>query len=205
NNQNNENMADQELPAEATVEESFRTQIDKLEKELETERKKTGDQLNRMKYQQADIINLQRQADRMVSDARTQTKLLWIMEIISIREDLDRALKVANCENSVLVEGLKLVLSRIDGTLKSEEVETIKVELGTRFDPRIHEAVAFQEAKVGEDGCILSVVSQGYTVGGKVIKPALVEVVRRTATSPPSISQEIKVEPSKNEESPEQL
>ena len=42
-----------------------------------------------MKSLQADLVNMQKQADRMVTEARTTVKLNWILEIISIKEDLD--------------------------------------------------------------------------------------------------------------------
>jgi len=178
----NENLsANEENVPQKPDFESLLSQVDKLESELESERKKNAEQINRMKYLQADLINMQKQADRMVTDTKTQVKLNWILEIILIKEDLDRALKSAPSENSVLIDGLKLVLSRIENDLKGEAVEPINVELGAKFDPRIHEAVASQETEEKPDGSILSVVANGYTIGGRVIKPALIEVSRRKA------------------------
>ncbi|MHB1868671.1 MAG: nucleotide exchange factor GrpE, partial [Nitrososphaerales archaeon] len=159
--------------------ESLLSQVDKLESELESERKKNAEQINPMKYLQADLINMQKQADRMVSETKLQVKLNWILEVISIKEDLNRALQSASSENSILIDGLKLLTSRIENDLKAEDIRPINVELGAEFDPRIHEAVASQETDVAPEGSILSVVANGYTIGGKVIKPALIEVARR--------------------------
>ncbi len=159
---------------------TLKSQVEELKRELEGEKKRNSDQSSRMKYLQADILNLQRQADRMVAEARNQVKLNWILEIISIKEDLQRALDVAaSKQDSTLVDGLNMVLSRIEGTLQSEDVQRIKITTGQSFDPKFHEAVAFTESKTSEEGKILSVISSGYTLGGKVIKPALVEVARR--------------------------
>jgi molecular chaperone GrpE len=159
--------------------ESLLAQVDKLESELENERKKNAEQISRMKYLQADLINMQKQADRMVSEAKTSVKMSWIWEIISIKEDLDRALKSASSEKSHLVDGLKLLSSRIENDLKVDEILPINVEVGSKFDPKIHEAVHSQETDDVPEGSIISVIANGYTVGGKVIKPALVEVARR--------------------------
>ena len=158
--------------------ESLLSQVDKLESELELERKKHTDQINRMKYLQADLINLQRQSDRLVSDARNEVKIDWIMEIISIMEDLQRAIKSSN-EDSVIIEGLKLLLARIDGILKSEGVEQIMVEPGAIFDPKFHDAISFQETDDKPEGSIVSVITPGYTITGKVIRPVIVEVARK--------------------------
>ena len=164
-----------ELEKEKLVEE-----ITTLENELDLERRKSVDLSNRMKYLQADIANLQRQSDRRVAEVRNQVKLTWILEILSLKEDLDRAIGVAReaHEKSSLLDGLLLVTSRIENILKLEAVEVIRAEVGARFDPTLHEALTFQESDHEEQGTILAVISPGYTVDGKVIKPAMVEVAR---------------------------
>jgi molecular chaperone GrpE len=187
----NENLSSKEesVPQEPDFK-SLLSQVDKLESELENERKKNAEQISRMKYLQADLINMQKQADRMVSEAKTNIKLNWILEIISIKEDLDRALLSASSNSAVLIDGLKLLASRIDNDLKAEDVKTIGVEVGGKFDPRIHEAVASQETDDRPDGSILSVIANGYTIGGRVMKPALIEVSRR---KPPVAPKEVRV------------
>lgn len=190
-----------ETKAEADTE-SMSAAIDRLKSELESEQKKTVELSNRMKYLQADVVNLQRQNDRKMDEARSEVKLTWILELVSIKEDLRRALRVASeTESPNLIDGLKLVIGRIEKTLKSESVETITAEPGTTFDPRFHEAVSYREAEEDE-GKILSVIGYGCMVGGKVIKPALVEVGRRNSAKIPAnskisqIEQELKVESS---------
>jgi molecular chaperone GrpE len=164
-----------------TESERYAREIQTLETELESERRKSSDLGNRMRYLQADIANLQRQGDRRVSEVRNQVKLTWILEVLSIKEDLDRAVAVAHesSQKSSLLDGLMLVTSRIENILKLESVEVIRAEVGGRFDPTLHEALAFQESETEEQGTILAVISPGYSVEGKVIKPAMVEVARR--------------------------
>jgi molecular chaperone GrpE len=171
-------------PSETTQEselESFNREIHSLKKDLEQERQRSSELTNRMRYMQADIANLQRQADRRVSEARNQVKLTWLLEIITIKEDLDRAVGVARESDikSGLVDGLLLVSSRIENILKLEDVKVISSELGGRFDPNHHEALSYQESETEEHGTILAVISPGYLVEGKVIKPAMVEVAKR--------------------------
>jgi len=156
-------------------------QFQVLNEDLESERRKSTELTSRMRYLQADISNLQRQSDRRVAEVRNQVKLAWILEILSIKEDLDRAVSIArdSADKSSLLDGLLLVASRIENILKLETVEVIPAEVGGRFDPNFHEALSFQETENEEQGTILAVISQGYSVDGKVIKPAMVEVARR--------------------------
>lgn len=170
----------EKVSTEQDEKEKSRAVVESLRKDIEDERHRTSELSNRMRYLQADIVNLQRQSDRMLAETRNQVRLSWILEIISIKEDLERALRAISADdNPSLVDGLNLVMSRIDNTLKSEDVETIKVEIGSCFDPRNHEAVTYQEKDDEDQGKILSIVSPGYIAGGKVIKPALVEVARK--------------------------
>ncbi len=155
-------------------------QVRKLETQLEEEKKRSSDLSKRMLYLQADMLNMQKQLERKEAQAREEATLKYVLELVSIQEDLERALSAAGKDVShVLHDGLSMLLSRIDSDLRSESVERINVDLGSDFDPRVHEAVAYTEAEGRKEGCVLSVVSNGYTCRGRVIKPALVEVARQ--------------------------
>ncbi|MGI0078713.1 MAG: nucleotide exchange factor GrpE [Nitrososphaerales archaeon] len=158
--------------------------IRKFQTELEEERKRSSELSKRMLYLQADMLNLQKQSDRMESQAREDATLRYVLELASIKEDLERALSVAGKDIPPTVrDGLSMLLLRIDSDLRAESVERITVNPGSDFDPRVHEAVAYTEAKDRKDGCVLSIVGNGYTCRGKVIKPALVEVARQNPSS----------------------
>jgi len=160
---------------------AFTSEIHDLRRELDQERQRSSDLVNRMRYLQADVANLQRQSDRRVNEVRNQVKLTWLLEIITIKEDLDRAISAAreSDKKSGLVDGLILVASRIENILKLEDVDVIPAHLGGKFDPNRHEALSYKESETKENGTILAVISPGYLVEGKVIKPSMVEVARR--------------------------
>lgn len=155
-----------------------------VEKELAEEKKVTSELSKRLLYLQADILNMQKQSDRKESQVREEVSLKFLLELTSILEDLERAYSAAREQKASpsIVDGLKMLVSRVNSVLKSESVERIKTSEGIDFDPKMHEAVAFSET-TGKDGRILSLVSNGYTYRGKVIKPALVEVARQIPSS----------------------
>jgi molecular chaperone GrpE len=165
-----------------------------LKNELEAEKKKNADLSKRMLYLQADYANLQRLSEKRVSEAKDETKLRFVEELISLKEDLERAMSIAKVStSSILFDGLSMMLSRIEGILRSEEVERINAATGSVFDPRLHEAVAYSEGNSEKEGTIVSVVSNGYTMRGKVIKPALVEVSRQNVST--LENEQVKVSP----------
>ncbi len=166
--------------SQETVSDPPEKQLSSLKRELESEKKKNQELSKRLLYLQADYANLQRLAERRIADAKDETKLRFIEEMVSLKEDLERAMSIVKGSDSALFDGLRMLLARIEGSLRSEEVEQIKASAGTLFDPRLHEAVAYSEGDSMAEGTILSVVSNGYTMRGKVIKPVLVEVARQT-------------------------
>ena len=159
---------------------SLRSLSQNLVVELDAERKKSSDLAKRMMYLQADIANIQRQSEKRENEAREGTRVTYLLQIISIKEDLERAISVSTskADRSVL-DGLSVLVSRIESDLKAEHVEKIEAAAGASFDPRFHEAVAYSQADAKEDGTILSIISNGYTFRGKVIRPTMVEVARR--------------------------
>jgi molecular chaperone GrpE len=169
---------------ERPQEEQQENELQKMKTQLEVEKRNTAELSRQIKYLQADIINLQRQTERLVSEARVRTKADFVLELATLKEDLQRALSIAASYKNggkgsgEIIGGLEVIVSRIEGILSSHGVAPVNASLGTKFDPRVHEAVGFLEGEEGSDGKILSVIRSGYTIDGKVIRPALVEVAK---------------------------
>ena len=51
--------------------------------------------------------------------------------------------------------------------------------LGTRFDPRLHEAVGSEESTEHPEGTVVQELRPGYTMNGEVLRPSLVKIARR--------------------------
>jgi len=167
---------------EATISETEKLalQVKKLQEELDSEKRDSEELARRIKYLQADVINVQRQSDKVLAETRNASRTEFMLELISIKEDIERAISASSGlhETDPIIDGLSMVLSRMENTLKSEGVELVRVELGSKLDPRLQEAVAYVERDDREDGTIISLIRNGYTSRGKVIRPALVEVSR---------------------------
>lgn len=71
-------------------------------------------------------------------------------------------------------KGVEMAVKQLKETLKNEGLE--QIEAGGTFDPTLHEAVDTRE---GEEGKILEVTRKGYSLNGKVLRPALVVVGRK--------------------------
>jgi molecular chaperone GrpE len=105
------------------------------------------------------------------------------MELLPTLDNLDRALNSKNNSSSnldSLLEGVKLVKKQIFEVLSKNGLSTID-SVGKIFDPRFHEAVMrIETAEKDKDGLVMEEFQKGYTLHGKVIRPAKVSVASFT-------------------------
>ena len=123
--------------------------------------------LNNWKRERADFINYRKdEAKRMQEFMKFGNEGL-IMDIVSIVDDLEIAEKHQSEK-----DGLKQILNKFSELLKKYGVEKIKV-VDQEFNPFYHESV---ESEPGGDK--LEEVRSGYTMAGKVIRPARVKIIK---------------------------
>lgn len=151
--------------------------------EQENELKRLNDIIiemdNKIKYHQAELINYRKRKEEETSNMLKFANQDLILELIPIADNFERAIKLDdnNLEDSLskFLAGFKMLYSHLMDTLKKfgvEEIETV----GKVFDPNIHEALMVSCDKEKEDDVVLECLLKGYTLKGKVIRPAKVVV-----------------------------
>jgi molecular chaperone GrpE len=109
-----------------------------------------------------------------------------ILSLLPVIDSLEQALIAVDKQqdaNQAVLKGVHLIHRQLHGVLQKEGVERIPT-VGQPFDPHLHEAVAQVEAGDGTpDHTITEEVQVGYTMHGKVIRPAMVKVAVKPTTS----------------------
>ena len=126
---------------------------------------------------QADLINFKRRAAEEQQDVRRQAKSQLLLKILSIVDDLDRALALVP-EDAVAAgwfDGLLLIKRNLENLLESEGVTKIEAE-GEPFEPQSHEAVLYEEIPDGQEGKVVKVIREGYKLHDRVLRAAQVAV-----------------------------
>ncbi|MBN1984152.1 MAG: nucleotide exchange factor GrpE [Chitinivibrionales bacterium] len=112
--------------------------------------------------------------ERMVASANERL----MKEMIDVRENLQRALKTVDAQstnNSTFVEGIKLIFSKFDASLKKHGL-AVFASTGEEFDPQRHNALMkVHNAQIPENH-IAEVYEQGYTLNSIIIHHAKVIV-----------------------------
>ena len=118
---------------------------------------------------QADFENFRRRAREESTQAAARGKESFLKALLPVLDNLDRAL--AHAED----EGLRLLARQLQGVLEQQGVGVLSPE-GGAFDAKLHEAIAQEQREGVEPGRVLTVVEKGYTLEGRVLRPARVVV-----------------------------
>lgn len=119
---------------------------------------------------------------------REQTQFLeraterLVVQLLPIIDNLERAMSAAEEQHDLeqLAGGVSMVHSQVVDLFGKEGIEIID-PLGGQFDPNLHHAMMQVNNAEQEDGTIVEVVQKGYSLKGKIIRPAMVNVSVRPA------------------------
>ena len=143
--------------------------------ELEECRKQAQEYLDNWKRERADFVNYKKDESKRVeeflkfSTEGIITELLDVLDGIEVSRNNLPGIKELN----EWTEGFDSSLDKIDKFLKKFGVEKIKIK-DEKFDPLIHEAVEVQD----KEGQNIVEIRPGYTMHGKVIRPARVKIIK---------------------------
>jgi molecular chaperone GrpE len=135
------------------------------------------DQLQRTK---ADLANFQKRVERDRETWTQEAVARFVARLIPFLDDVERGLgAVREGKNFESVERGLAMMEKSFHTLLSEQGVKPIPTVGAAFDPRLHEALAQREDAGKPEGTILEEMQKGYTMGGRVLRPAQVIVSRR--------------------------
>ncbi|UJF28272.1 nucleotide exchange factor GrpE [Planococcus sp. 107-1] len=158
-------------PAEETVDAPV--EVDEtaaLKEELEAEQNKYLRLL-------ADYDNFKRRSQKDRQDAEKFRSQSLLVDLLPVLDNFDRALSVETKseESASLLKGVEMVQKSLIEAVKREGLEEIKA-LGEPFDPNFHQAVMQEKDETAEPGIVLMELQKGYTLKGRVLRPAMVKV-----------------------------
>lgn len=169
-------QSDGASPASPSVSEE---ELAGLKEELEKTKAMAAEYFDGWQRERADFQNYKRRVERDQIMLTQDINGRVIKRFLAVQDDLDRALKnrPAGGEAAIWSEGIELVNRKLAGILESENVKVIEAE-NQQFDPTYHEALSHEESSDHESGQIIEVIQQGYMLGDRVLRPALVRVAR---------------------------
>ena len=138
-----------------------------------------GGRMDRLLRALADADNARKRAERMAVEARQYAIGDFARELLTVADNLERALATAerdgSTSNTALIEGIRQTCRLFRSTIERFGVKKIE-SLNMTFDPKLHEAVMVVEDDRKEPGIIVDVAEEGYMVHDRLLRPARVFV-----------------------------
>ncbi|WP_419828220.1 nucleotide exchange factor GrpE [Sphingomonas sp.] len=149
----------------------------KLREELETAR-------NEKLYVQAEMQNLRRRTEKELADARSYATTGFARDMLSIADNLARALTAIPAELrsdeklKPLVTGIEMTAKELDSVFQRNGVTRIEA-MGQPLDPNRHQAIMELDAGEGQQpGTVVSEMQTGWMIKDRLLRPAMVGVAK---------------------------
>jgi molecular chaperone GrpE len=128
----------------------------------------------------ADFQNYKRRVEKEKIDIYTYANEKIAVGLLEVTDNFERALESsgsADVPDESFVKGMELIFKQLQDILQKNGVEEIQ-SLGEEFDPLLHHAVMMEETEDYESGKVSAVLSKGYKLKDRVIRPAMVKVAQ---------------------------
>ncbi len=133
----------------------------------------------------AEMENLRKRTEREVAEARLYGNTGFARDVLAVADNMHRALATideelrehANAKLKGLVEGVELTERELLKVLEKHGVTKFSPD-GERFDPNVHQAMYELPHAELPAGHVAQVIQAGYMLGDRVLRPALVAVVK---------------------------
>jgi molecular chaperone GrpE len=199
NNVMSDTNAAPSVAADPTVEPDEQARVAVL---VETLSKEAAEYKDKLLRTLAEMENLRWRTEREVADSRTYGISNFARDILGVADNMARSLAAVGTELrdtadgalKGLLEGVELTERELQKVLEKHGVKRLE-PLGHKFDPNLHQAM-FEIPDVTQPaGTVAQVMQPGYTIGERVLRPALVGVTKggpkaapkpETAAEPPA-------------------
>jgi len=133
----------------------------------------------------AEMENLRRRTEREVADARSYAISNFARDVLAVSDNMGRALAAVGPELraaadsgvKALVEGIDLTERELAKVLEKHGVRKLEPQ-GSKFDPNLHQAMYEVPDETVPSGTVVQVVQPGYTIGERILRPALVAIAK---------------------------
>ena len=171
---NQENSATPEQnPEHAPVEQDVMPSPEELLKTVEL---KAQEHYDAWMYAKAETENIRRRGHQEAENARKYAVEGFSNEMLAVKDALEATLAVENASLESLKNGVELTLKQLATVFSKFQIQEVN-PLGEKFDPHQHQAMAMVEADA-EPNTVVLVMQKGYSLNGRVLRPALVSVAK---------------------------
>ena len=157
--------------------------VERLQQELEETKVKAEQNWNEYLRACAELENTKRRMQRDIENAHKFAVEKFIVELLPVKDSLEMGLdasKESNGNIEKLIEGMELTLKMFTDAVNKFGVEVVN-PIDQPFNPEFHQAMSMQESNAKPQNTVLAVMQKGYTMHGRLVRPAMVVVSKGPA------------------------
>ncbi|MDH5423732.1 MAG: nucleotide exchange factor GrpE [Gammaproteobacteria bacterium] len=153
-----------------------------LQQKLEEALAKSDEHYDQLLRNKAELDNLRKRSQRELENAHKYAVEKFVNALIPVIDSLELGQQAAQTATDIekLKEGMDLTTTMFYQLLEKFEIESINPQ-GDNFDPEFHQAMSIQESADVPPNSVMAVMQKGYTLGGRLIRPAMVMVSKAPA------------------------
>jgi molecular chaperone GrpE len=171
-----EELEQAEVEAEASEEKADEAGESQADDPLAAAEAKASENWERYLRTAAELENVRKRAARDVENAHKYALERFGKELLAVRDTLEMGLAAAeNASVESLLEGKAATHKLLTSIMSQFGIEEVD-PAGEPFDPELHEAISVQPSDDVEPGSVATVVQKGYTLNGRLLRPAMVIV-----------------------------
>jgi len=155
---------------------STEVSIESLKSELDTVKAKADENWDKALRIQAEMDNLRKRSEKQVEDAHKYAVKKFVEELLPVADSLEMGYAVDG-EVEQIREGIGLTMNVLKAAMEKFSVVAVD-PLGEKFNPELHQAMAMQPSEEYENDHVSAVMQKGYTLNGRLVRPAMVMVVK---------------------------
>ncbi|MEN8128816.1 MAG: nucleotide exchange factor GrpE [Pseudomonadota bacterium] len=154
--------------------------IEELQQELEEAQSKAEANWEKLLRVQAELENQRKRSQRELENAHKYAIERFVTELLPVKDSLELGIGHTPDQSTAekLHEGMELTLKMLVQLMEKFNIEEINPE-GKPFDPELHQAMTLQENADLATNTVITVMQKGYTLNGRLVRPAMVIVSKR--------------------------
>jgi molecular chaperone GrpE len=153
-------------------------EISKLKQQRDAAQLKATENEDKFLRLQAEMDNLRKRSAKQVEDAHKYSSQKIIEALLPVVDSLEMGMSAEGDLDSIR-EGMGLTMKQFEGVMEKFNIVAVDPK-GEVFDPNLHQAMSMQPCPDQENNTISMVMQKGYTLHGRLIRPAMVMVCKNS-------------------------
>jgi molecular chaperone GrpE len=171
-------MSDEDTMNPADTESPVTDTPDSSPSGLDIVKRERDDYYDRLLRKTAEFDNYRKRVERERRAHAEQAVTDLLQDLLLVVDDFDRAMTVDADENiGAYRKGVELIHTKLHDLLRKQGVRPIDA-IGADFDPNLHQAVVHEASPGHHDGEVIAELRRGYTLGDRLLRPAMVKVAK---------------------------